>query len=121
MGDAGLAFHGLRVLILVVTEVLNRPAYIGRLFAFVAAAKEQHTCPAQHRVVHPISRPQSMRISDTPSRRRLQSPKFPRESRSIRATIRARAWASFRPANQSPMASVPTPVTYRRISITRAV
>src|SRR5271157_1025740 len=42
---------------LVVSEVLNRPVYIGRLFAFVAAAKEQHACPAQHRVVHLISRP----------------------------------------------------------------
>src|SRR5271157_520659 len=119
MGDAGLAFHGLRVLILVVTEVLNRPAYIGRLFAFVAAAKEKHACPAQHRVVHPISRPQSMRNSDTPSRRRLQSPNFPRESRSIRAMIRALAWASCRPANHSPITSFPVPVTYRRISITR--
>jgi hypothetical protein len=27
------------------------------LFAFIAAAKEQHAGPAQHRVVHPISRP----------------------------------------------------------------
>src|ERR1017187_10828946 len=37
-------------------EVFNRPIYVGRLFAFIAAAQEQHASPAQHRVVHPISR-----------------------------------------------------------------
>src|SRR5271165_591979 len=61
--------------------------------------------------------PQSIRSSDTPSRRDLQSPKFPRESRSIRTAILARKWAS-RPANQSPTKSFPARVTYRRISIT---
>src|ERR1035438_9622834 len=75
-------------------EVFNRPIYVGRLFAFIAAAQEQHAGRAQHRVVHPISRPQSIRSSDTPSRRDLQSPKFPRESRSIRTAILARKWAS---------------------------
>jgi len=38
-------------------EVFNRPIYVGRLFAFIAAAQEQHAGRAQHRVVHPISRP----------------------------------------------------------------
>ena len=38
-------------------EASNRPIYVGRLFAFIAAAQEQHAGPAQHRVVHPISRP----------------------------------------------------------------
>jgi len=38
-------------------EVCNRPIYVGRLFAFIAAAQEQHAGRAQHRVVHPISRP----------------------------------------------------------------
>ena len=38
-------------------EAFNRPIYVGRLFAFIAAAQEQHAGPAQHRVVHPISRP----------------------------------------------------------------
>src|SRR5664279_2800785 len=38
-------------------EAFNRPIYVGRLSAFIAAAQEQHTGPAQHRVVHPISRP----------------------------------------------------------------
>src|ERR1017187_8940670 len=101
-------------------EVFNRPIYVGRLFAFIAAAQEQHAGPAQHRVVHPISRPQSIRSSDTPSRRDLQSPKFPRESRSIGTAILARKWAS-KPANQSPITSFPVRVTYRRISITPLV
>jgi len=38
-------------------EAFNRPIYVGRLFAFIAAAQEQHTGPAQQRVVHPISQP----------------------------------------------------------------
>jgi len=38
-------------------EAFNRPIYVGRLFAFIAAAQEQHTGPAHQRVVHPISRP----------------------------------------------------------------
>jgi hypothetical protein len=38
-------------------EAFNRPIYVGRLSAFITAAQEQHTGPAQQRVVHPISRP----------------------------------------------------------------
>jgi|SRR5664279_2477697 hypothetical protein len=38
-------------------EASNRPIYVGRLFAFIAAAQEQHAGPAQHRVVDPISGP----------------------------------------------------------------
>jgi hypothetical protein len=38
-------------------EAINRPIYVGRLSAFMAAAQEQHTGPAQQRVVHPISGP----------------------------------------------------------------
>ena len=38
-------------------EAFNGPIYVGRLSAFIAAAQEQHTGPAQQRVVHPISRP----------------------------------------------------------------
>src|SRR5271166_3366028 len=38
-------------------EEFNHPIYVGRLFAFIAAAQQQHAGPAQQRVVHPISRP----------------------------------------------------------------
>ena len=38
-------------------EAFNRPIYVGRLFAFIAAAQEQHAGSAQHREVHPISWP----------------------------------------------------------------
>jgi len=38
-------------------EAFNRPIYVGRLFAFIAAAQEQDAGSAQHRVVDSISRP----------------------------------------------------------------
>jgi hypothetical protein len=50
-------------------EAINRPIYVGRLSAFIAAAQEQHTGPAQQRVVHGYSLAQRFAIAEIPKRK----------------------------------------------------
>jgi hypothetical protein len=82
-----------------------------RLLSFVAAAKQQHTFSANHRVIHSIAQSPINPQLEQPCRNDLPSPKFPAASRLIRVAIFACARASASCVNQSSKTSFPARLT----------
>jgi hypothetical protein len=80
---------------------LNRAFNIGFLHPFITAARKNDGGISTHREIETIPVATSIRISDIPSRKCFQLPRFPRSVRSMRAAMRVAARLSLRLEGQS--------------------
>jgi hypothetical protein len=91
-------------------EAFNRPIYVGRLFAFIAAAQEQDAGSAQRRVVDSISRPAvDSKFGHSLAQRFAIAEVSKRKSVNPRSNFRSQT--GIQTCHQSPIRSFPARVT----------